>query len=229
MSIVKKDFRIHVSEAVPVDALFWRPENAKALVVLAHGAGAGMDHRGMVGLAETLAAQGVASLRFQFPYKQAGRGGPDRPPKLIATIRAAVDAARDLETGLPIFAGGRSMGGRMTSNAQAEEPLPGVQGLIFFAYPLHPAGKPGTQRADHLAAVDLPMLFLQGTRDKLAERDLLEGVVAGRTNITLHWLEGADHGFAVLKRSGRTTEEVMAEIGETASAWITGATPSELA
>ena len=222
MSIDKQNLQIRVTDEIVVDALFWRPENAKALIVLSHGAGAGMDHRGMVGLAEVLAAHGLASLRFQFPYKQAGRGGPDRPPKLIATIRAAVDEARRLETGLPIFVGGRSMGGRMTSNAQAEAPLPGALGLIFFAYPLHPSGKPGIKRADHLAAVDLPMLFLQGTRDKLAERELLEGVVSGRANITLHWLEGADHGFAVLKRSGRTPEDVMTEIGETAAAWIEG-------
>ncbi|MEM1179557.1 MAG: alpha/beta family hydrolase [Acidobacteriota bacterium] len=221
MATEEHTLSIPVAEGLAVDAVLWRPEGAKALVVLAHGAGADMRHRGMVGLAETLAARGLASLRYQFPYRQAGRGGPDRPPKLMATVRAAVEAARGLGTGLPLFAGGRSMGGRMTSMAQAAGPLPDVKGLIFFAYPLHPAGKPGVSRAEHLAEVGLPMLFLQGTRDKLADRELLEGVVSGRPNITLHWLDGADHGFAVLKRSGRTPEDVLEETGAAVSAWLT--------
>ncbi|MEM9553473.1 MAG: alpha/beta family hydrolase [Acidobacteriota bacterium] len=204
-----------------VDGIVSRPENASALLVLAHGAGADMRHHGMVALASTLAAHGVASLRYQFPYRQAGRGRPDRPPTLVACVRAAVDAAHRLETGLPLFAGGRSMGGRMTSTAQAEEPLEGVDGLIFFAFPLHPAGKPGTDRAAHLAKVEVPMLFLQGTRDRLADRGLVAEALEPLQPATVHWLEGADHGFGVLKRSGRTPEDVLAEVGASVSRWIT--------
>src|SRR5690606_7271948 len=160
-----------------VSALWLAPPGARAALALAHGAGAGMRHAFMESLAAALARAGVATLRYQFPYVEAGRRRPDRPPALEATVRAAAAAAARLAPELPLVAGGKSMGGRMTSRAQAAEPLPGVRGLVFYGFPLHPAGRPGTERADHLAAVALPMLFLQGTRDNLADLELLRPVL----------------------------------------------------
>lgn len=226
MTIERRDVRIPVPALeLEVDGLLWRPRDASSLLVLAHGAGAGMDHRGMEALATTLAAHRVATLRYQFPYRQKGGRRPDPPRRLVATVRAAVEAARSLEagsleTGLPLLAGGRSMGGRMTSTAQAAEPLPDVVGLVLFAFPLHPAGKPGTSRAAHLRDVEVPMLFLQGTRDRLADRELLEPVLGELPAAEVRWLDGADHGFAVLKRSGRTDDEVLDEIGSETARWI---------
>jgi len=192
-----------------------RPDDARALLVLGHGAGAGMRHPFMTALAERLADARIATLRYEFPYMERGSRRPDRAPVLEARVReAVVDAAAH---GLPLFAGGKSMGGRMTSRAA---PLPGVRGIVFFGFPLHPAGKPGIERADHLDAVDVPLLFLQGTRDKLAGLELLRPVV-DRVGGTLHVVDGADHGFSVLKRSGRTNDEVLDELAATAAAWIT--------
>jgi Predicted hydrolase of the alpha/beta-hydrolase fold len=203
-----------------VSGILLRPPDAWAGYVMAHGAGAGMRHRFMERMAEALAERGMASLRYQFPYMEAGGGRPDPPGVLEAAVRAAVGAAQDGLSGLPLVAGGKSLGGRMTSNAQARRPLPGVGGLGFLGFPLHPAKQPGETRADHLRAVELPMLFLQGTRDALAELDLITAV-CGRlgSRATLHVVEGADHSFGVLKRSGRSEAEVMDELANSLGSW----------
>jgi hypothetical protein len=203
-----------------VSALLCRPEHARWLLVFGHGAGAGMRHRFMEGMSARLAATGIATLRFQFPYTEAGGRRPDARPVLLATVRAAVDAARAAAPDLPLLAGGKSMGGRMTSLAAAEEPLAGVRGLVFFGFPLHPAGRPATERAAHLERVDLPMLFLQGERDKLAELDLLRPVCAKLgARASLHVVPTADHGFHVLRSSGRSDADVLAKLAETVAAW----------
>ena len=174
--------------------------------MLAHGAGAGMRHAFMEGVSERLAGGGIATLRFQFPYLEQGRRAPDPPRVLTAAVRAAVDAAAQAAPGLPLFAGGKSLGGRMTSTAAAQQPLPGVRGLVFLGFPLHQPGKPGRARADHLRDVALPMLFVQGTRDTLADlgelRPMLDGL-GGRA--TLHVVEGGDHSFHVLNAPGAAT------------------------
>lgn len=191
-----------------------------ALCVLAHGAAAGFRHPLMATTAETLASHQIASLRYNFAYMEARQRRPDPPPVLHAAVRAAVLRAHELRPDLPLLAGGRSMGGRMTSQAEAHEPLPGVLGLVFFAFPLHPPKRPGTERADHLDRVGKPMLFLSGTRDDLADLELLRGVCAHLGECaTLHVVEGADHSFKVLKRSGRSAEEVQDEIGQAVSAF----------
>jgi hypothetical protein len=216
-----RDLRVRVGDERPVSALFQRPETARSLLVLAHGAGAGMHHVFMEAFAERLVARHVAVLRYQFPYMEKGSRRPDGAPKLQATVRAAVAEARTLAPDLPLFAGGKSMGGRMASGAAAVEPLEGVRGLVFVGFPLHPAGRPGTQRADHLAEVSVPLLFLQGTRDKLADLELLRPVTDGLgERATVHIVEGADHGFHVLKRSGRTDDEVLDELSRTAAEWM---------
>ncbi len=210
-----------------VSALLMRPVDADCLLVLAHGAGAGMEHPFMEALAVRLADRRIATFRYQFPYMEHGRGRPDYQPILLKTVRSAVSAASVLSDGLPLFAGGKSMGGRMTSLAAAKQPLAAVQGIVFFAFPLHPAHKPGVERAEHLREVDVPLLFLQGTRDKMAPLDLLE---AARQDLlqtaTLHVVEGADHGFHVLKRSGRTDDEVQDELADATRSWIDGLTSS---
>ena len=209
-------------EKGPVTALLTHArEEARAGFVFAHGAGAGMRHAFMVDVADRLSGLGVATLRYQFPYMEAGRRAPDRPPALVETVRSAVAEAGRRLPGVPLIAGGKSMGGRMTSTAASTEPLPGVVGLAFFGFPLHPAGRESVERGEHLGRVDLPMLFLQGTRDKLADLELLEpllGDISPRP--TLHVLEGADHGFHVLKRSGRTDDEVLDEACRTLSEWV---------
>lgn len=204
-----------------VHGLLDRPGDARALLVLAHGAGAGMRHAFLEALAAALGARGVATFRWQFPYMEHGSKRPDPQPLLLASVRSAVAKGRELADGLPLFAGGKSMGGRMTSLAASREALPGVRGLVFFGFPLHPAGKPSVERADHLAQVRLPMLFLQGTRDTLADLALLEPVVRPLGDgATLHVLEGADHSFHVLKRSGRTDAEVLEALADAASSWM---------
>ena len=204
--------RLQDGEGASVRGLLQRPPGAWLLYVLAHGAGAGMRHRLMEAHAARFAARGIATLRYQFPYMDAGRRRPDRPALLHATVRAANDAAATLAPDLPRIAGGRSMGGRMTSGAAAEETLPGLLGIAFLAFPLHPPGKEGTTRATHLADVGLPLLFLNGTRDKLADLTLLEGVCGELPATTLEVLDGADHSFAVLKRSGRTEDDVHKQV-----------------
>jgi len=190
--------------------LLVRPADAWLLYVLAHGAGAGMRHPFLEAVAASLGRRGVATFRYQFPYMDAGGGRPDPPAVLEASVRAAVERAGEAAPGLPLVAGGKSLGGRMTSSAAAASPLPGVRGLVFLGFPLHPPGQPGIRRADHLDRVHLPMLFLQGTRDAFAQPDLLAQVI-GRlgARATLHPVEGGDHSFSVLKRSGRRPEEVM--------------------
>jgi uncharacterized protein len=213
---------IRVGERVGrVSALLELPPDARALYVLAHGAGAGMHHRFMEAIAAGLAARRVATLRYQFPYMEAGGRRLDPPGVLEATVRAAVAGAAQAAPALPLIAGGKSLGGRMTSSAAAKGPLPGVRGLVFLGFPLHAPGKPGTQRAAHLEQVQIPMLFLQGTRDALADLSLIRGVCERLPHATLRVVEGGDHSFAVLKRSGRTETEVMAELVETIVAWMT--------
>jgi uncharacterized protein len=202
-------------------ALLLAPPDAQWLYVFAHGAGAGMRHPFMGDVALEFARRGIASLRWEFPYMAAGSRRPDPAPVLEATVRAVVDWAAATLPGLRLLAGGKSMGGRMTSRACAAEPLPRVEALLFTGFPLHAAGRPGTERADHLQQVQLPMLFLQGTRDALADPSLMRDVCNGLgSRATHHMLEGADHGFAVLKRSGRTRADVLAELADTAAAWI---------
>ncbi|MGN6392487.1 MAG: alpha/beta hydrolase family protein [Gemmatimonadales bacterium] len=203
-----------------VSGLLLRPSDATLLYVLAHGAGAGMRHRFMEAVAEALAARRIATLRYQFPYTEAGGRRPDPPAVLEATVRAAVATAAQCAHGLPLIAGGKSMGGRMTSGAQARDPLPGVLGLAFLGFPLHPPKRPAVTRAEHLDAVTLPMLFLQGTRDDLADLGLITGVCERLgPRATLHVVDAADHSFAVLKRSGRSADEVLAELADTVVAW----------
>ena len=204
-----------------VSGLWLQPTKARACLALAHGAGAGMAHRSMAALAEGLAERDVATLRYHFPYMEKGSRRPDPPPIAQAAVRAACAEAAELAGKLPLYAGGRSFGGRMTSQAQAALPLPGVRGLVFFAFPLHPAGKPGISRADHLAKVEIPMLFLQGSRDALAELKLLEPVVGalGR-RAKLIVAADADHSFHVPAKSGRNDKDVLAAILDEASAWM---------
>jgi len=201
-----------------VSAILERPAGAAWLLVLAHGAGAGMRHPFMEAVAAVLATRAIATLRYQFPYMEAGGRRPDRPAVAQATVRAAVQAAAAGVPDLPLLAGGKSFGGRMTSQAAAAEPLPGVRGIVFFGFPLHPARRPSDERAAHLHDVSVPTLFLQGTRDALADLDLLRPVVAA-TSATLHVLDGADHSFHVLKRSGRTDAGILDELADTVAAW----------
>jgi hypothetical protein len=213
--------RIALPDGASVSGLWQSPADAKAALVLAHGAGAGMAHRSMAASANGLAERGVAVLRYQFPYMEKGGKRVDPPAVAQAAVRAAAAEARARAPDLPLFAGGRSFGGRMTSQAQAAEPLEGVRGLVFFAFPLHAAGKPSTERAAHLADVRVPMLFLSGTKDTLAELDLLRPVVAGLgERATLKLFADADHSFHVPAKTGRKDAEVMAELLDTAAAWM---------
>jgi uncharacterized protein len=210
-----------VQEGVSVSARLLHPPGARACYVLAHGAGAGMDHPGVRNVAEELAKRGVASLRYQFPYMERRSRRPDPAPLCHATVRAAAAAAAAWAPGLALFAGGRSFGGRMTSQAQAERPLPEVRGLAFLAFPLHPAGRPSDTRAQHLTALQVPMLFLQGTRDALAECALLQQVVSRLgSQATLHLFDDADHSFHVRASSGRTDVEVRSAMIDILSAWM---------
>lgn len=193
------------------------------MYVFAHGAGAGMNHPFMQRASEALEARGIVTHRFEFPYMQAKKSRPDPPAVAEAAVRKAVTEAAREYPGLPLLAGGKSFGGRMTSQAQASQPLPGVRGLVFFGFPLHPPGRPGTVRAEHLTAVDVPMLFLQGTRDEFAKLDLLKQVVAGLGDrATLHLIDEGDHSFKVPKRTGKTEADVMQELAEATATWATG-------
>ncbi|HEX6133590.1 MAG TPA: alpha/beta family hydrolase [Longimicrobiales bacterium] len=213
-------------ETVSVDgageSLLIMPEQARWLYVFAHGAGAGMRHSFMEAAALALAARDIATLRHEFPYMARGSRRPDPAPKLEAHTRRVVEFAAAAYPKLRIAAGGKSMGGRMTSRAQSAAPLPRVEALVFFGFPLHPPGKPSVDRADHLRAVRVPMLFLQGTRDDLADLDLLRSVTDPLGALaTLHVVDGADHSFGVLKRSGRTNDEVLDELGDVVAGWLT--------
>lgn len=213
--------QIAVDPLAPVSAVLSVPKDATAALVLAHGAGAGMEHPFLASVSRELASRKVATLRFQFPYMERGSKRPDSPAVAKATVRAAVVEARRRLPGLPLFAGGKSFGGRMTSQAQAEDPLPAVVGLVFFGFPLHPAGKPSIKRADHLAAIRLPLLFLQGNRDALADLDLLSKVLRQHGDrATLETFEDADHAFHVRKSSGSTDDMVVRALAERAAEWM---------
>ena len=210
-----------IDETRSVSALLQLPPAATACFVLAHGAGAGMDHPSMVAVAAELAARSIATLRFQFPYMERRTRRPDPPSVCHATVRAAVAEAARLAPTLALFAGGRSFGGRMTSQAQAIKPLPGVKGLAFIGFPLHPAGKPSGERAEHLREVKIPMLFLQGTRDELAKLELLQPLIDQLgARATLKLLQDADHSFHVPARTGRKDAEVRAEMLDAFATWI---------
>lgn len=215
-----QQLKIEIAKATPVSALLTNPPQARACYVFAHGAGAGMAHASMETIAAGLAERGIAALRYQFPYMEKASKRPDPPAVAHAAVRAAVAEAARCCPKLPLIAGGKSFGGRMTSQAQAIDALPGVRGLAFLGFPLHPAGKPSSDRAKHLGDIQIPMLFLQGTRDALAELDLLEPVVKklGK-RATLHLVKEADHSFHVLARSGRNDREVMAEVLDAFAAW----------
>ena len=203
-----------------VSGLLLRPADARLLYVLAHGAGAGMRHPFLESFAQRLADRSVATLRYQFPYMERRASRPDPPAVAAATVRAAVEEAARVAPGLPLVAGGKSFGGRMTSTAQAEDPLSGVRGLVFLGFPLHPPGRPGDKRAEHLAQVRIPMLFLQGDRDEFADLNLLKPVVKRLgAGATLYLVEGGDHSFHVLKRSGRTDADVMTELVQAIVDW----------
>jgi len=208
------ELRFAVGErAGEVSGLLLRPDGARLLYVLAHGAGAGMRHPFLESISQGLAERSIATLRYQFPYMEQRARRPDPPAVAATTVRAAVMEAARVAPGLPLVAGGKSFGGRMTSTAQAEAPLPGVRGLVFLGFPLHPPGRPGDSRAKHLARVQIPVLFLQGTRDEFADLKLLQPVVKRLgERATLHLVEGGDHSFHVLKRSGRTDTDVMGEL-----------------
>jgi len=207
-----------------VSGLLQAPAEARACYVVAHGAGAGMTHPFMAAIAGALAQRGVATLRYQFPYMERGSKRPDAPKLAHATVRAAVAEASRRVPDLPLFAGGKSFGGRMTSQAQAALPLPGVIGLAFLGFPLHPAGKPSDERAKHLFEVRLPMLFLQGTRDALADLQLIEALAARLgSRATLKLFQDADHSFHVPARTGRTDAEVMAGLSDALAGWMEAA------
>jgi predicted alpha/beta-hydrolase family hydrolase len=215
--------KLTLEKGAPVSALLLRPDNARACFVFAHGAGAGMSHPFMETVATGLCERGIATLRYQFPYMEKGSKQPDAPAVAHAAVRVAVKEAARLSAGLPLVAGGKSFGGRMTSQAQAIAPLAGVRGLAFLGFPLHPPGKPSTTRAAHLSDINIPMLFLQGTRDDFAEMTLLEPVVKGLGVLaSLHVVEEADHSLHVLARSGRNDREVMNEVLDALSAWVGG-------
>jgi len=216
-----KRIAIAVADDVGVSALLQVPHHAEALLVLAHGAGAGMTHPFMAAMADGLADRAIATLRYQFPYMERGSKRPDPPPLAQATVRAAVAAAVQVQPKLPLFAGGKSFGGRMSSQAQAKAPLKELRGLVFIGFPLHPAGKPSQDRAKHLAEVKIPMLFLQGTRDALAELTLLEPVCKSLgKRATLKLFADADHSFHVPAKSGRKDAEVFAELLDITAKWI---------
>jgi hypothetical protein len=215
------EHRIAIENGESVSALLTRPSGARACYVLAHGAGAGMRHAFMERIASGLAEREVASLRFNFPYMETGGKKPDRPALAHATVRAAAEEAARLCPGLLLVGGGKSFGGRMTSQAQSKAPMPGVRGLAFLGFPLHPANKPSIERAAHLSEINIPMLFLQGTRDALADLGLLRALIADLgPRATLHEIAGGDHSFLVLKKSGRSNDDAMREVLDTLAAWI---------
>ena len=212
--------RFAVEGAGEVSAILVRPAEARWLLVLAHGAGAGMTHPFLEKLAGQLASAGVATFRYQFPYMEERRRVPDRPPVATAAVAAAVRAAAEAAPGLTLLAGGKSFGGRMSSQAASQGLLEGVRGLVFFGFPLHPPNKPGTKRAEHLSKVPMPMLFLQGTRDTLADLNLLRPICADLgSRATLHIIESADHSFHVLKSAGKSDPEVLRELAQATASW----------
>ncbi|MEA2863401.1 MAG: uncharacterized protein QOC84_1357 [Bradyrhizobium sp.] len=220
-AVTQQELKLRIDSATTVSALLLRPPSARACFVFTHGAGAGMTHPFMEQVANGLRDRGIATLRYQFAYMEKASRRPDPPALAHAAVRAAVAEAARCCQGLALIAGGKSFGGRMTSQAQAIAPLAGVRGLAFLGFPLHPAGKPSDMRAMHLGDINVPMLFLQGTRDKLAEPELIEPLVKRLgASASLHPVQQADHAFHVLARSGRNDGEVMSEITDSLSAWI---------
>jgi uncharacterized protein len=218
-----KQIRIAVNETIRVSGLLQNPSQARACYVVAHGAGAGMNHPFLFAIAAGLALRGIATLRYQFPYMERRAKRPDPPQLAHATVRAAVTCARELVPELPLIAGGKSFGGRMTSQAQAKALLPGVRGLAFLGFPLHPAGLPSQDRAQHLFDVQIPMLFLQGTRDKLASLDQIEPLCEELgSRATLKLFADADHSFHVPARSGKTDAQLLGELFDAFAAWLKG-------
>jgi predicted alpha/beta-hydrolase family hydrolase len=212
---------IRIDDDRSVSGIATLPAQPRAAYVFAHGAGAGMEHSFMTTVAGGLAERGIGTLRYQFPYMETGSKRTDAPAVAHAAVRAAVEQARTLFDGVELFAGGKSFGARMTSQAQSSQPMPGIRGLVFLGFPLHPAGKPSTLRADHLDGVSVPMLFIQGTRDELADWPLLEQVTTRLSaRATLVDIPDADHSFHVLKRSGRTDAEAMTQLLDAVSGWI---------
>jgi len=225
-NIASTPLRVELEAGDSVSALLTTPAQPHAGYVFAHGAGAGMTHRFMEDVAKGLAERGIASLRYQFPYMEKGSKRPDVPRVAHAAVRAAVDEAARRWPGLPLYAGGKSFGGRMTSQAQAAAPLPGVRGLVFFGFPLHPAGKPAAERGEHLLQVGCPMLFLQGTRDELADTGLLRALIERLgERATLELVDDADHSFHVPARSGRTDAQVRAGLLDALVRWVDQRTP----
>ncbi len=221
LSLDTRPLTLRVGENEAVSALLDAPAGARACYVFAHGAGAGMNHSFMTAFATGLATRGVATLRYQFPYMQRGSKRPDVPALAHATVRTAVAEAARQCPGLPLYAGGKSFGGRMTSQAQAKESLPGVRGLVFIGFPLHPAGQPGVDRAEHLSNVTEPMLFLQGTRDELAELSLIGATTEKLgARATLELFDDADHSFHVRARSGRDDTQVRDAMLDAFVTWI---------
>jgi uncharacterized protein len=219
MAVAKK-LKFPIEGAAEVSALLLVPPKPNWLLVLAHGAGAGMSHSFMESLAQELAAAQIATFRYQFPYMEQHRHVPDRPSVLVAAVNAAIRAAQKAAPGIPLLAGGKSMGARMTSTAASQNPLDQVRGLVFFGFPLHPPKQPATKRADHLSKVTIPMLFLQGTRDTLADLALLSPIVTNLApEATLHVLNSADHSFHVLKSSGKTDPEIRSELAQVTAGW----------
>ena len=217
----QRDVTIAVDDAHRVSGLLQVPRAARACYVLAHGAGAGMAHPFMAAIANELEQRAIATLRYQFPYMERGSKRPDSPKLAQATVRAAIAAATRLEPKLALFAGGKSFGGRMTSQAQAEAPLPGVRGLVFLGFPLHPPGRPSDERGQHLAAIKIPLLFLQGTRDEFAQRALLAPLVSNLgSHASLQLFEEADHSFHVPARTGRKDAQIRKELLDSLAGWI---------
>jgi predicted alpha/beta-hydrolase family hydrolase len=218
---VATQLTIPVSGTVNVSGLWQCPRSCKAALVLAHGAGAGMEHPFMAGVANGLALLGIATLRYQFPYMENRRKRPDPPALCHATVRAAMGAAHEQSPSLPLFAGGKSFGGRMTSQAQAVTPLSGVHGIVFLGFPLHPPKQPSNERARHLFGIRIPLLFLQGTRDPFADSALLQPLIGDLgASATLTLFEDADHSFHVPARTGRTNAEVQTAMLEVLAAWM---------
>jgi predicted alpha/beta-hydrolase family hydrolase len=217
----RETFHLRVSEPVgEVSCLLVRPPEASSLLVLGHGAGAGMRHPFLEDVCSFLAERKVATLRYQFPYREAKKKRPDVARVLVTTVEAAVNRGRELAQGLPLLAGGKSMGGRMTSLAHSQSRLEGVRGLVFLGFPLHPPGKPSSERGLHLHQTAGPLLFLQGTRDAFSQKELLQPLLEDLgPRARLHWVEGGDHSFRVPKRSGRTQTEVLEELADTIVEW----------
>jgi predicted alpha/beta-hydrolase family hydrolase len=224
MNVTENRIKIKVSEKHgDVSGILILPDDAKYLLMFAHGAGAGMSHSFMEKAAQNLAAVSIATLRYNFPYTEKHGKRPDPAPVLLQTVQCVYLAAQELASGLPVFAGGKSMGGRMTSTAASKKLLEGIKGIVFFGFPLHAPGQPSNHRAEHLHRVREPMLFLQGTKDKLADLNLLQPVINDlKNNATLHIVDGADHSFHLPKSAGKTDDEALNELARKVKEWADG-------